>query len=200
MSINDHRQGRIVDMVVAELGVLRAEMAQKRTAQVAILGLNLTATTTTLGLVISQKIDIRVLILLPILTSSLGILTLVQSMDIRTIARYINEVLRPITLDYLGDERVLFFECYYRQARQLRYLGALSSGALFPLLSTGALILVAPHVGSLLEWFTWALGVGLVVTQVLAWTTRFVTPKWVGPEAMNPSGRPRTEFRAPTRD
>jgi hypothetical protein len=166
-------RGKAVDVLLAEFNALRAEMNQKKTAQITLVSLNVTAFATIIGFVGSQKAAASFLLVLPIASSTLGLLTLAQNRDVWTAARYIENTLRPLVAEYLRDNRLLGWEVFYGSNRIHRYLNSASLGLLFPAASSAVLVLIISSLAGPLELIAWLCGWALILAQAAVWAVRF---------------------------
>jgi hypothetical protein len=89
-----------------EFKALRAEIAQRSTAQVTIIQLNVTAIGIVLGAALSKipDPDGRILFIIPILSPMLGLLFLDHDAAIRNIGQFIQFRIKPRVFDILGSE------------------------------------------------------------------------------------------------
>ena len=87
-----------VQVALAEFGPLRSEIDRRSKAQSDMLNLNITAIGTVGGLFFlsQQVVDQKVLLVLPVLSTSLGLLWLDHARAIGNLGRYIGEKIRPV--------------------------------------------------------------------------------------------------------
>lgn len=81
------------DAKLAEFAALRAEIAQRSSTQQALIALNLTAVATVLGFALTKQSSRGLLLLVPVISPSLGLLWLDHHRNIRLIAEYIRDEL-----------------------------------------------------------------------------------------------------------
>jgi hypothetical protein len=77
------------DVRLAEFAVLRQEIAQRTSLQHALMVLNLTAAATVAGLVLGRNADRSLILVVPFLSSALGLLWCGHHVDIARIGAYI---------------------------------------------------------------------------------------------------------------
>ncbi|MBV1854355.1 hypothetical protein [Catellatospora tritici] len=163
--------GKAADAVLAEYASLRAELLQKLGTQSTIINLNLTAIAGIGGIVITQRADIRLLLMLPVISGALGLLAFGEARDATVIATYIRDHQAPLLAQYIGDQRLFQYERYFQDNRgSLRpVLISLVVGLVFPGISLASLYLVWPWLRSPLDWTAWGLGAVLLALNGLVW-------------------------------
>ncbi|MEU7826242.1 hypothetical protein [Catellatospora sp. NPDC049133] len=173
MDAPDMNVGKAADSVLAEYSALRAELLHKLGAQSTIINLNLTAIAGIAGIVIAQKADIRLLLLLPMISGALGLLAYDAARDVTTIARYIRDQLAPLVAQYVGDRRLFQYEAHLLQDRGVlrRLLPSVVTGLVFPGISLGCLYVAWPYLQTPLDWTAWGLGTVLLTLNATAWLT-----------------------------
>src|SRR5438094_227548 len=110
MAVEDSTPSLSVQTALAEFSVLRDEIANRSSAQHTLIGLNLTAIGGIGGFVLSSHADVRLLLLLPMLSPALGLLFFDHAINIKKIGTYIDKVLRPALVEILGPIRTMRYE------------------------------------------------------------------------------------------
>ena len=100
----------ILNAALAEFGKLRDEISGRSTSLWTLLGLSATVSSAVAGFVLAQKADPLLLLLLPLLTPSLGLLVIDHGTNIGNIGQYINTVIRPLVREATGEPRLLCYE------------------------------------------------------------------------------------------
>jgi hypothetical protein len=170
---------RVTQVALAEFGKLRDEIAGRSTAAWTLVGLSITASATVAGFVLAQKADPRVLLVLPLLTPSLGLLFLDHAANIGRIGEYINTVLKPLLRDAAGDQRLLSYEEWVDdyETRSLERLLPFGIPLVlaFTMVPVGALVYLAARIDEVWSWILWVIGALLTTVQVVFWY-RFLAP------------------------
>jgi hypothetical protein len=99
-----------LQIVLAEFAALRGEIQGRSSAAWTLLGLNLTASSAVAGFVLSDRADPLLLLLLPFLSSSLGLLFLDHGINLDRIGTYIKQELKPRATRAGGDPGLLAYE------------------------------------------------------------------------------------------
>src|SRR5206468_1052775 len=94
----------------AEFGKLRDEISGRSTSLWTLLGLNATVSSAVAGFVLGKQANPMLLLLLPLLTPSLGLLVIDHATNIGNIGQYINTVLKPLLQTAAGEPRLLCYE------------------------------------------------------------------------------------------
>lgn len=153
---------------IDEFSTLRQEIENRSNAQLTLISLNLTAIGTLGGFVLSEKSDPRLLLLLPILCPSIGMLYLDHALVIQTIGDYIKDVLAV-----RWEERVRAHE----RRGVLRFL---LFGTPIVLMFLGApafaLVRLWGILGGVWEWSLWVIGLILVVAFLWFWIAFLLNP------------------------
>ncbi|GAB4061030.1 hypothetical protein [Catellatospora paridis] len=163
--------GKAADAVLAEYAALRAELLQKLGAQSTIMNLNMTAIAGIGGIVITQRADIRLLLMLPVISGALGLIAYGEARDVTVIARYIRDRQASLLAQYVGDQRLFQFEAYFQdnKGRLRPILLSVVVGLVFPGISLASLYLVWPYLRSPLDWSAWGLGAVLLALNAVVW-------------------------------
>jgi len=163
-------RAKTVDVVLAEYAALRATLVAKLGHQLTAIGLNITAIAAIGGVVLANRVDSRLLLLLPFLSAAMGLYYRALEHDFTTIARYVYDVQRPMLTEILSENGVLDHYAYYRARRNTAFFPKIAALALmFPLIAVATLVLVAPALRSFSDWATWVLGVVVTLIQIGAW-------------------------------
>jgi hypothetical protein len=167
-------QALIVQVALAEFNKLREEIAGRSTAEWTLLGLNVTASATTVGLVIAYKADIKLLLLLPLLTPSLGMLVIDHAFNISRIGQYIRDILAPTLRKATGENALLGYESWVQAYERQTVPRLLPFGIplilLFSGVPIGALVVAFPTAAFPTDvWGLWLLGLLATGVQVYFW-------------------------------
>lgn len=166
-------QDRRVDVVLAEYNALRAEIISVLSSQQTFTNLNVTAATAITGLVLAQKVNPQLLLVAAVVSSVLGLIYVANTVHVRSLGGYINDVLRPIVTDYTGESKLLgwdqYFEAHHHRARLL--LRGASAGLLFSAVPVVALISVRPYLDTSWSRIGWILALSLFIAQAGAWAS-----------------------------
>ena len=171
----------VVQVSLAEFNKLRDEIAGRSTAFWTLLGLNVTASGTVAGLVIGYKADPALLLLLPLLTPSLGLLAIDHTFNIARLGRYIDAVIKPMLRAATGNPNVLGNEETVQEYERHPVLRLLPFGiplvVLFTGIPVGALIVTAylatvpSPIGAL-----WWIGLIATLVQIGFWGRVLLPP------------------------
>lgn len=172
---------------LAEFDALRRESDRRSTSQQALIAINLTAIAAVVGLVASGRAQENVLLVLPIVSSVLGILVLDHAIQIRRIGAYI-EMLWTWQPSW---------QSYIREHPPPRWMAGVYWASMLLIFAVGpvaALVIAFPFGDNRASvWFAWAGGAVLTALYVGAylkakpWTRR---PLGFPPE--EPVERPRS--------
>lgn len=187
MPSEDHSDSVVLQVALAEFSALRAEISKRSEAQNSLLSLNITALGTVGGFVLSQKADIKLLLLLPILSPVLGMLYLDHGTNIANIGRYIDERIKPIFSDLTrGSSQiaprhlVLEYESFARKHEQRMLLRFLTFGVpvftVFCGLPIVALWFTALQIKDALTFSIWLIGFLFVMLYLWFWITLIFQP------------------------
>jgi hypothetical protein len=160
-------------VILTEFQTIRAAIDRKATSLLTLVSFNITAIAAVSGLVLSHKADIRLLLVLPVVSSGLGLLVFDLDRDIRLARSYIKNTLQPLAAQYARDDRVLRYASLIpRPPLIIIAVQAIPYGLLFPVVSLIALIVVIGHLTSLADWLAWGLGAVLLLVLLMVWSTR----------------------------
>jgi FtsH-binding integral membrane protein len=148
-----------IDLLIAEFQALRGEVENALSAQQTMININITAIAVASGLVLSHKVDPLFLLVAAAISSGLGLYVEGSWHHIRRVLRYIDGSLRPLAIEYTGDERVLAWEKW-----SLAHGGAwkrvipvgLATVIIFSAMPAAMLVWTIPHIESLGVWLAWA--------------------------------------------
>jgi hypothetical protein len=172
--------GAVIQIALAEFGKLRDEISGRSGAAWTLLGLNATVTSAVAGFVLAQKADPLLLLLLPLLTPSLGLLFIDHATNIGNIGEYIDKVLKPLLQEEAREPRLLCYEewvdAFEREPiRRLLPFG-IPLVLLFNVVPVAALLYTADRISTPWGWVLWALGVLMTAVQVAFWVALLAPP------------------------
>jgi hypothetical protein len=170
---DEKRRDRSLNVVVAEFNALRKEIADRSITSYTLLSLNITASGTVVGFVISGKADPLLLLVLPVFSPSLGMLFIDHSTTIVGIGNYINSTLRPLAQEFAPDTRILAWEQrvdeHELRARFRIFATGIPLTILFAGVPVGALVFSFTSVEEIWSWALWVAGVVLVGLFLVYW-------------------------------
>jgi hypothetical protein len=156
---------RTVDAVFVEFEALRAETISKAGARLGLVGVYVTTVSVVAGLVLSGGVNVRVLLVIPILSSGFALAILGEGRDMAIVGSYVRDVLQPIVVEQTGDERLFGYEQYYRTRSSEPFLPkAIAMGLLFPGVAATALIVSVSTLTSVGEWAVWWVGAAMLLS------------------------------------
>jgi hypothetical protein len=156
-----------LDVVLAEFTAARTAGDRGVSVTLSLISLNATAIAAVGGIVVSGHGNPAVLVVIPILSSILGIGIVDQVQYSQITDSYIMTVLRPLVVELTGDDRLLGIHDYYSAHRgSTRLLTAVGMGIAFPGVSIGSLVVSGFYLTSIGEWAAWILGVILTALLV----------------------------------
>jgi hypothetical protein len=171
--------GAVIQVALAEFGKLRDEIGGRSTAAWTLVGLSITSSATLAGFVLAQKADARLLLVLPLLTPSLGLLFMDHAANIGRIGDYINTVLKPVLREAACDRRLLSYEewvdAYEAHTLERLLPFGIPLVLAFTMVPVGALVYLAPRIDEAWSWILWVLGAIVTFVQVWFWY-RFLVP------------------------
>jgi hypothetical protein len=160
-------------MALSEFSALRNEIGSRSTAQHTLVNISITAIGTVGGFALAQKGDLSLLLLLPILSPSLGMLYLDHAINIMNIGNYINDQLKPIL-------RLMQYEEVVRSYEQRRLLRVLPYGLpifiIFAGVPLGSLIVTLRSIQGGRMWMLWSIGLILVLVYICFWIYFMLLP------------------------
>ena len=161
----------VINAALAEYTALRAEVTNRISGQDTTLNLYMTATAAIFGLALSGHTDSLILLVVPLLSAAARLLYHNHNLYIRLVSAYLNDQLRPLVTDRLGEPRLLGWQErtaeYHRGPRRRRLAHPVGLALLFPVPAAVALVLAAPRLASSWAWLAWAFGWLLVLAQVV---------------------------------
>ena len=172
-----------VQVLVAQYSALRSEVAYRTTAQHTLLGLALTGFAAIGGLVITGGAGVVLLLIMPLLASTVGLLWLDHALAIFDIADYVDEKLAS-EVRILADREMLAWQPWPRRrvrhpvARAVLWTGPVFLGFIMPCLASQILTAstafdigpTTPARGAGTLWAITSWWLGLVLTGVLIGT------------------------------
>lgn len=183
------------DVRLAEFAALRQGMAQRAAQEHALIGLNLTALGTIVGFVVTQKAGEELLLVVPLVSSTLGLLWLDHHTNIHRAAAYIRDHLWEWTPSW---EKHLVTR---HHSRWRAFIFWSSIGLVFAAVPVAALVIGWPPAdGRSGVYVLWGLGAALTALYLVAFThTVFAGVRQRGDpgeasehRAADPAGRPRS--------
>lgn len=179
MAENDN-SGEVLNVLLAEFNALRSEIADRSSAAFTLLNINITATAVVAGFVLSDKADIKLLLILPLLSPALGMLFVDHSLNIKNLGGYINTQLRPMVAEVAGDGRILGYEGFVAGYEKNKFFRFMPLG--FPLLllfagfPCAALLFVFEGLKDCWGWILWFSGLLMLLIFITLWTDFIIAP------------------------
>ena len=171
---------------LAEFSALRTEIDARSAAQHQLMALNVTALAATGGFVISNNASPLLLLMLPLVSSALGILWHGQDRTIGNIGTYIKDVLKPIIVETSGgDERLVSWEeqvDVHERSWHSRFLPLavplfiFFAGFSIVGLTLGLFAIIDAEAHSPEIWTISGLGVGMVLAYLWLWISFLRAP------------------------
>jgi hypothetical protein len=169
-----------LQIVLAEFQALRKEIADRSTAGQTLLNLNMTATAAVAGFVLSNKADPLLLLLVPILSSALGMLYVDHAYNIINLGAYIKNTLAPLLNKIAASSGLLGYEeriAEYEQRKVRRFLPfGLPLAVAFTVPPIGALIFSFRSLEETWTWVLWGFGAALTAIYLVSWTSFLLLP------------------------
>jgi hypothetical protein len=190
--------GALLEILVAEIRTVRDTIDRRVAAIMGLVSFNATAVAAVAGFVLSNKADVRLLMILPIFSASFGLLVFDHDRDIRVARRYADDVLRPLIIRLTHEDGLLSHN--HMAPRSLGYeiaVQAIPFGLLFPGASVVALVVVTPYLTGPMDWFGWVFGAVLLATLLTVWSRRLVD---IVQDRRSPRPRTPVESRASDSD
>ncbi|MER7334499.1 MULTISPECIES: hypothetical protein [unclassified Micromonospora] len=180
--MSEEQKNRALEAALADAAAIRATIERKANHNQALVGVNLTAVAAIAGFVLSEKADLRMFLLLPVLSTALGLSVVSQYRDIRIAGQYIEQVLRPAIARYTGEPSLFGWEVFYwRRKHDGHVAQALAMGVIFPGVSTLALAVTLPGIRTTADKLAWAVGAAMLLLLLGAWSNRLhemVRARW----------------------
>lgn len=176
MPQTNNNTSSMVDAILAEFNSLKDEVRSRSNDQSIILSLNITVIGAIGGLYLSEHADPRILFLIPIISSLLGMRYIDHAINIDNLGRFIQREVKPQLASALGVEKVIDYEVFaesFAERSNLRYfLFALPVALLFAGVPGCALVL--PFIGVETEQYdTSFVGAAVLGGALLALFTLF---------------------------
>jgi hypothetical protein len=159
-------------VILSDFQTIRTEMDRKATSVLTLVSFNITVIAAVLGLVLSKKADLRLLLVLPFVSSGLGLMVFNLDRDIRLARAYIKNTLQPLAAEYTQDDRVLAYASRTPRPPMIFAMQMIPYGLLFPAISLIALVVVIGHLNSAADWWAWCLGLILLLVLLAAGSAR----------------------------
>lgn len=138
----------VISAALAEYTALRAEVTSRISGQDTMLNLYMTAVAAIFGFALSGHADLLILLVLPVLSTAARLLYHNHNLYIKLVSAYLNDQLRPLVADRLGEPGLLGWHElsaeYQRGPRWRRLAHPAGLGLLFPVPAAVALVLVVP--------------------------------------------------------
>jgi hypothetical protein len=174
----DHQAA--IQVILAEFGALRKEIGDRSSAATTLLNINITASATVVGFVLSNKASPLLLLLLPILSPALGMLFVDHAYNILNLGDYIKETLAPELRNMTGHRGLLGYEeriDTYEQSRIRRFLPlGLPVALTFALSPIAALFFSIRSLETPWSWAIWAFGLVMVIIYLYLWIIFLLIP------------------------
>ncbi len=156
-----------------EYSAMRTEIYNRSNAQDTLINLNVTALGLVTGLVLTGRGGVQLLLLIPLISASMGLPYFDHSGAIERIAAYLDCVLRPTVFSLAGDNYSLSWEQFSLKAVWVSWVSVLAFAApLFFLFLGGpifATIVVFPSLKPAWSWALWSMDVVLQAALCRVW-------------------------------
>jgi hypothetical protein len=170
----------VIQVSLSEFGKLRDEISGRSTSLWTLLGLNATVSSAVAGFVLGKQANPMLLLLLPLLTPSLGLLVIDHATNIGNIGQYINTVLKPLLQDAAGESRLLSYEEWVDRYEEKTLRRLLPFGIplvlLFNVVPVASLIYTSTRIPDAWTWSLWSSGVLMTAIQVGFWCAFLLPP------------------------
>ncbi|NJP32059.1 hypothetical protein [Micromonospora thermarum] len=171
--MTEEMRERALTAALADAAAIRSTIERKATHNQNVIGVHLTVVAAVAGFILAEKADLRLLLLLPLVSAALGLNVVSQYRDIRIAGDYIEQVLRPAIAQYTGNGTLFGWEAFYWKRKQDGHLAqAAAMGLIFPGVSALALAITLPAVRTLDDRLAWVVGAGMLVLLLASWTNR----------------------------
>lgn len=171
-----------MDAALADWTVARGAMERLTLSIFGAISLNLTAVAAIAGFVYSGKADHRLLLIIPIVSSVLGLSAVGQLIYIRLTGAYLEDHVRPLIVEYAADRRLFRFEPYYKKNKGAGYLlQALTMGIVFIGTSVLALASTWSSLRTVSDKVLWGFGVVLAGSLAISGLINFMRSNPVDP-------------------
>ncbi|MGH4020658.1 MAG: hypothetical protein ACRDT0_15795 [Pseudonocardiaceae bacterium] len=166
-----------LNTAMQEYNALRGEITSRHGAQHTLINLDVTAIGILLGVVLSNKENLIILLVVPIVATSFGLLYFDQAGSIERIGVYIRHVLQPAIARLTGDTATLAWEDFAARtfrASKLSVVGfAVPVFIIFIGTPIAATIVLLPAITQAWQWLFWVLGVVFEAMVVGVWYSFF---------------------------
>jgi hypothetical protein len=156
-----------------EYDALRTEIFSRSSAQHTLLNLNITAIGVILGVVLTNRANLIVLLAVPVVATSFGLLYFDHAGAIERIGVYVRYVLRPNIVDRTGDPSNLAWDTFAAKAFRSKRLSVIAFAAPVFVIFIGspaaASIAVIPAISQAWQWVLWALGLLAELVLCVSW-------------------------------
>ncbi|MEU2612136.1 hypothetical protein ABZ570_11210 [Micromonospora sp. NPDC007271] len=166
---------RALTAALADAAAIRSTIERKAIHNQNVIGLHLTVVAAVAGIILSETADLRLLLLLPLVSAALGLNVVSQYRDIRIAGEYIEQVLRPAIAQCTGNGNLFGWETFYWKRKHDGHLAqAVAMGLIFPGVSALALAITLPAVRTLADQVAWGAGAGMLLLLLASWANRLV--------------------------
>jgi hypothetical protein len=166
-------EANALTVALAEFTALRQEIGARSQAQHGIIALNFTAVGAIGGVILSNKADPLLLLLLPILSPALGMLFFDHASNIDQIGTYIRNEIKPVLVGLAGDSRLFSYEERIDEYEQTGKPRAISVGVplfiMFSAIPVAALVLAWGYADELWSKAVWGGGCLIVLVSLIHW-------------------------------
>jgi hypothetical protein len=160
-----------VNIIIAEFQAMRTEIDNALSSQQTMININVTAIAVISGLVLAHKVAPLLLLIAAAISSGLGLYVLGSWYHVRRVISYINGFLRPLAIEYTGDERMLAWETWSLGRggawKRVALLG-LATLIIFSVMPFVMLVWSIPHLESLSVWLAWSGTATIFIVQLSA--------------------------------
>jgi hypothetical protein len=166
-------KNRSVSVLIAEFNALRAEILFRATTQATLLAVNITAIGVVAGYVFAKQADAITLLIIPILSPTLGMLWIDHDINIRSIGRFIGGEWSRAMDVYVDSSLPTYQRTAEKEITNIRWrvLGfglpmSIAFGVL-PLCAFAYAVVASPLSGSLVFWGPALVGIAVIGTFFL---------------------------------
>jgi hypothetical protein len=162
MASNADNAASLVTALVAEFGSLKEEIRARSHDQSTAISLNITAIGAIGSLYLTEEADARILFLIPIIASLLGMRWVDHAINIDSLGRFVQKELKPALASALGTASIVDYEVFAESFAE-------NSGLRFFLLGLPIFLLFAGLPGT-----------ALVLPFIVIPREQYDTPFWFG--------------------
>jgi len=174
---------RVLTCALAEFTALRSELDEIARGQRHILTLNVTTAAAFFGFVLSQTISARLLLITPFVSAAFGLLYQQYTLHAKGTGTYIAQQLRPLIVEYAGDERLWRWEQFLQQEMYRTLSSRVAMRLAFVLLVPGvpvfSLVWVFRYLDSPWTWIAWLAGIAVLAAQLSSWLIEARGVEWI---------------------